>query len=325
MTYPRITLSLLLCIISSIAITVSAASTPLVGTEWLATQPENTIVLDVRTSKKSFLNKPSYHLNKKTGKQILARVGGHIPGARLVIYKNVRGDRQIDGKTIKHMAVSGEQFEKIMQQAGVNQNNHIVITTNAESGFDLTMAARMYWQVKYFGHDNVSLLNGGTAQWLIDGHDISTSTNKYKEGNWKAQQPNEGIFADSNDVQVATNNQGIQLVDVRPLGQYLGTFKSGKAKSKGHIPTAKVFPVDLISSRSTPVKFSSASELSQLSHALGINTKDPVIAYCNSGHMASGGWFAFYEILGNKNVQLYDGSMHQWTHEDRPVVSMKLE
>lgn len=325
MTYPRITISLLLCIISSVAIADSASSTPLVETEWLANNFDNIIVLDVRTDKKSFFNKPIYHQNKKTGKQILSRVGGHIPGARLVIYKNVRGDRQIDGKTIKHMAVSGERFENLMQQAGVNESDHIIITTNAESGFDLTMAARMYWQVKYFGHNNVSLLNGGTAQWLIDGRNISTSAKEHTKGNWKAQQPNEAILADSNNVQDAANNQEIQLVDVRPLGQYLGTFKSGKAKSKGHIPTAKVFPVDLISTRSTPVKFSSTSELTQLSDALGIQAEDPVIAYCNSGHMASGGWFAFYEILGNKNVRLYDGSMHQWTHEDRPVVSMKLE
>ncbi len=326
MTFLQITIALWLAIFLNLAIADTDTSTPLVETEWLASHLDNVVVLDVRTNNKSFISNPSYQSNKATGKKFLSRVGGHIPGARLILYKNVRGDRLIDGKSIKHMTISGKNFEALMQKAGVNQEHHIVITTNAESSFDLTMASRMYWQVKYFGHNKVSLLNGGTAQWLVDGREIVTTKKaKYEAGNWKAQQENNDLFADSDDAHVATNNQGIQLIDVHPLGQYLGTFKSGKAKSKGHIPTAKVFPVDLISSRNTPVKFSSASELTTLSQALGIEIDNPVITYCNSGHMASGGWFVFHEILGNKDVRLYDGSMHQWTHEDRPVISMKME
>lgn len=320
MTFLRLVIILLILLNSSSALSSPSSTTALVETEWLASQLDNVVVLDVRANKRSFISKPAF--NKMN---ILSRVGGHIPGARLVLYKNVRGDRLIDGNTVNHMVVTSEKFETLMQQAGVNQDSHIIIATNAESGFDLTMASRMYWQIKYFGHDNVSILNGGTAQWLIDGRVIETSLENNRIGNWKAQQERSNLYASSNDVHAATHNKGIQLVDVRPLGQYLGTFKSGKAKSKGHIPSAKVFPVDLISSRSLPVKFSPASELKQLSTALGINDQQDVITYCNSGHMASGGWFVFHEILGNKNVKLYDGSMHQWTLEDRPVISMKME
>ncbi len=325
MSFLRYAIFILLIINISHVYADTDSSTPLVETAWLANQSDNIVVLDVRTSKKSFISNPGYSLNKKSGKQALSRVGGHIPGARLVLYKNVRGDRLIDGKTIKHMVVSGDKFETLMQQAGVNRDSHIVITTNAESGFDLTMASRMYWQVKYFGHDNVSILNGGTAQWLVEKRDFEISIEKHTPGNWKAHTERDALFASSDDVHKAADNTNIQIVDVRPLGQYLGTFKSGKAKSSGHIPTAKVFPVDLISSRNTPVKFSSVSELTELSNALGINPKEPLITYCNSGHMASGGWFVFHELLGNENVKLYDGSMHQWTHEGRAVISMKME
>ena len=302
-----------------------SSSTPLVDTAWLSENIDHVVILDIRASKKSYATKPVLNKDKKTGKTWLARVGGHIPSAQLIVYKNVRGDRSIDGKTIKHMAVTSEKFEKIMRDAGVNQDSHVVITTNAESGFDLTMASRMYWQVKYYGHNAVSILNGGTAQWIIDGRNISTSASHSEPGNWKAQAEVSAIFADSEEVNAAMDNPDLQLVDVRPLGQYLGTFKSGKAKAKGHIPSAKVFPIDLLSSRSTPVKFSSATELKQLSKALGIDDQKPLITYCNSGHMASGSWFVFHEILGNNQVKLYDGSMHQWTHEDRPVVSMIVE
>jgi len=307
------------------AFSATDSVTPLVETSWLAEHLDNVVVLDVRTDKKSFVAKPVFRKDKKTGKQFLTRVGGHIPGAQFVLYKNVRGNRLVDGKKVKHMAVTGEKFEKIMRNAGVNQDTHIVITTNAEASFDLTMASRMYWQIKYYGHGRVSLLNGGTAQWIIDNRAISSSLNKVKPGNWETSLERESIFANSNEVMTAIDNTQTQIVDVRPLGQYLGTFKSSKAKAKGHIPSAKVFPVDLLSSRNIPIKFSSNDELKQLSKALGVDEQKPIITYCNSGHMASGGWFAFYELLGNKNVKLYDGSMHQWTHENRPVVSMIME
>ena len=325
MTFFRATILSLFLAVFSYSQAADSSSTPLVDTAWLAENIDHVVILDIRASKKSYATKPVFNKDKKTGKTWLARVGGHIPSAQLIVYKNVRGDRSIDGKTIKHMAVTSEKFEKIMRDAGVNQDSHVVITTNAESGFDLTMASRMYWQVKYYGHNAVSILNGGTAQWIIDGRNISTSASHSEPGNWKAQAEVSAIFADSEEVNAAMDNPDLQLVDVRPLGQYLGTFKSGKAKAKGHIPSAKVFPIDLLSSRSTPVKFSSATELKQLSKALGIDDQKPLITYCNSGHMASGSWFVFHEILGNNQVKLYDGSMHQWTHEDRPVVSMIVE
>lgn len=302
-----------------------ASNQSLVETRWLIQNLNKVVVLDVRVSEKSFTSTPTYRTNKKTGNQFLSKVGGHIPGARLILYKNVRSERSIDDKSIKFMAVSSDKFETFMRQTGVNQDSHIVITSNAESTFDLTMATRMFWQVKHYGHNNVSLLNGGTAQWIIDGHKVDTTKIDYEAGNWQARQRHDSILADSLEVEAATKNSDVQIVDIRPLGQYLGTFKSAKAKSKGHIPTAKVLPVDLLSSRSMPVKFLSASEITQLAAALGVDKHQSLITYCNSGHMASGGWFVFHELLGNNNTKLYDGSMHQWTHEGRPIVSMKME
>lgn len=322
MTLQRFLLIISLFIYPAISTGENTDDTPLVTTAWLAENLEDVIVLDIRTSNKTYLSAPEFW--PKSSK--LAKVGGHIPGAQLILYKHVRGDRVIDGRTIKHMVVTTEKFESLMRNAGVDSNKHIVITTNAESTFDLTMAARMFWQVKYFGHTEVSLLNGGTAQWIIDGHDVSSSTtDKTSKGNWQSGSLNPSIFADSDETSVASQKSDIQLVDVRSLGQYLGSQKSGKAKAKGHIPTAKTYPIELLTSHNLPVKFLTSDELKQLSNALGIDDQQPLITYCNSGHMASGAWFAFHEILGNENTKLYDGSMHQWTHENRPVVSMILE
>ena len=298
---------------------------PLVETAWLAQNLEHVEILDVRLDKKSFTATPIFKKYKDTGKQQLTRVGGHIPGAGLVLYKHVRDDQELNGITIKYMLPDKNSFEQLMQKAGMNQNSNIVIVTNAENDFDLTMASRVYWQIKYYGHENVSILNGGTAQWLIDGRDISSNRGTSSAGDWIAKKEFKELLVDSKDIVSAMENAESQIVDVRPFGQYLGTYKSSKVAAKGHIPTAKSYPIDLAASRGMPAKFTSLAELKEVTTALGVNTSGNVIVYCNSGHMASGGWFVLHELLGNKQAKLYDGSMHQWTAEKRPVVKMKLE
>ena len=57
---------------------------------------------------------------------------------------------------------------------------------------------------------------------------------------------------------------------------------------------------------------------------MGISSQQPTIAYCNTGHLASGAWFVMSEMVGNPNTRLYDGSMHQWTLEKRPTVAVTL-
>lgn len=74
-----------------------------------------------------------------------------------------------------------------------------------------------------------------------------------------------------------------------------------------------------------PARFLEKDKLAALARGLGIDPGKPVISYCNSGHLASGGWFIMHELFGNKNTRLYDGSMHEWTLEKRPVKAYVLE
>ena len=81
----------------------------------------------------------------------------------------------------------------------------------------------------------------------------------------------------------------------------------------------------LLANKKFPAKFSSITQLQETSDAIKLTSNVTSITYCNSGHMAAGGWFVMYALLGNENVKLYDGSMHQWALEKRPVVKMKME
>lgn len=315
----------LFLLLFNLSLSAATLPGPVVDSAWLAKNLDKVVILDARKDVRSFTAKPAYKKNKKTGKLKLARVGGHINGARLVNYKKVRAKRQIDGKTVTRMLPAKADFEKLMQAAGLNKNSAVVIVSKGQSGGDVTIATRLYWQLKYFGHTDMAILNGGMAQWLKDGHAVSTKSAKTSKGDWVATAENKSILATSDDVAKAIKDKTTQLVDTRVLSQYLGTYNKSYVYAKGHIPTAKTFPVELLTYPSSPAKFTSSTDLAVLAKEFGIDTKKPAITYCNSGHLASGAWFIMSEVMGNKQAKLYDGSMHQWTLEKRPTTSMKLE
>ena len=299
---------------------------PLVEAGWLAKNLGQVRVLDVRADVRSFTEKPVFVKDKKSGKEVLVRVGGHIDGASLVNYKKVRATRMIDGKKVTRMLPKKADFEKFMQSVGLGQDDTVVIVSEGVNDADMTMATRLYWQLKYFGQDKMAILNGGLAQWIIDGNPVSTTPGKVKPGNWKATAERNEILATSEDVANAVKNHDTQLIDTRTVGLYLGTwYKSSYVYAKGHIPGAKNFPNELITMPSAPARIPPGTEVKQLVSALGIKEDGKAITYCNSGHLASGSWFLMSEVLGNKNVKLYDGSMHEWTLEKRPTTVMKME
>ena len=297
---------------------------PLVETDWLANNQNKVIILDIRKDVKSFSKKPVYSKNKKTGKLKLKKVAGHIPGAILVNYKKLRASKKINGREVVKMIVSKNAFEKVMQASGVNKNSAVVIVSKGQGNGDVTMATRLYWQMKYYGHDNMAILNGGMAQWIIDKRAVSSKSSKAKKGNWIATTERKEILATSKDVEAAVKSKS-QLVDTRSISLYLGTWrKKSYVFSNGHIPGAKPFPNELLSTN-MPAKFLKASDSKSLFKQMGIVPDKKSITYCNSGHLATGSWFVLSELMGNKNVKMYDGSMHQWTLEKHDVVKMKME
>ena len=91
----------------------------------------------------------------------------------------------------------------------------------------------------------------------------------------------------------------------------------------GHLEGAQLYPTDLMFKNSAgALKFMSADTYRALFKGQGIDPQKDAITYCNSGHLASGPWFLMSEIMGNKRTRLYDGSMHEWTLEKRPVVNI---
>jgi thiosulfate/3-mercaptopyruvate sulfurtransferase len=300
---------------------------PLVDSEWLDENQDDVLILDVRKDVKSFVGVPVYEKDKKTGKQKLKKVGGHIPGAVLVNYKKIRATRVIGDQKIEKLVPEKADFEALIQSLGVNSDSPVVIVSRGEDSLDMTMATRLYWQMKYFGHNDLAILDGGLAQWVQDGHEVvSTPPEKKKnKGNWIAKSERDEILATTQEVEDALKAGDVQLVDNRPISQYLGMYKKAYVAAKGHIPGAKSFPNELMTGPKNKARFQAHEELMSLAAAMGVDPDQPSITYCNSGHLASGGWFILHELMGNKAVQLYDGSLHEYTKTNNDLATMKLE
>jgi len=281
---------------------------PLVDTEWLATNmdKDKIVVLDVRRE-----SDVSKH--------------GFIPRSRLWKWDNVRVDRVINGVALESMVPTSEQFETIMRDLGINNDTPVVIVPMSSDTSSLTMGTRAFWTFKYFGHDNVALLDGGTSKWIDEKREVSTLSAEAKEaGNLKVKSQNDDIAASTEEVTAASGNKKVQLIDGRTPDFYLGEKKKEYVYAKGHIPGARNFPPALLIDPSTNA-FKPVSELRQLLSDNGVDVNKAVITYCDSGHLSTGIWFVLHELIGNKNVKLYDGSMHEWTKDDKRPVTMKEE
>jgi len=298
---------------------------PLVESAWLAGHVRDVFVLDVRANSESFTEPPAYVQHRKSGEILLAQIGGHIPGAVHVPFAAMRADRVIAGRKVEKMLPAKRDFEQLLQSAGLKQGDAVVLVTEGEDAGDLTVAARVYWQLKYYGHDKVAILQGGMSQWLTERQAYSVEPVKKPKGDWKATTERRELLATSEEVDAAVREKTVQLIDTRDIAHYLGASKRPYVSAKGHIPGAKLFPYDLLAQQNSPARFLPPQNVNELARALDIDTSRPTIAYCNSGHLAAGNWFVMSELMGNKNVKLYDGSMHQWTLEGRPVTTMKME
>ncbi|MFA9218545.1 MAG: sulfurtransferase [Sphingomonadaceae bacterium] len=294
---------------------------PVVSSTWLASHLDEVQLVDVRSNVASFMASPEMETDAKTGKKTLVEMGGHIAGAHLLDARLMRSERIINGLNIKYMIPAQMDFEKLMQGLGVNAGKPIVLMSPATHGAEVDDALRMYWQLKVYGEDNIAVLDGGMAAWLLEGRQFTLSNPASKSGNWRVLADRSArYFAGSADVRQAIATPSVNLIDARDLKSYHGLVKRDYVGGYGHIAGAKLFPTELLlKSEGGALKFMSANTYRALLQGQGIDASAPAMSYCNSGHLSSGPWFILSEMLSNPSARLYDGSLHEWTMEKNPL------
>lgn len=297
---------------------------PLVTAQWLQEHQQEVTVVDVRDDMKTFTAEPRFDVDKKTGKRTLVETGGHIAGAIPVEFGKIREEHTVDGVKIKAQLPTKEHFQKVMDDFGLNKTDKpMVIVPTGETVDSMDMATRLYFQLRYFGEapDKVAILNGGTNAWIQAGYPVTTAAATPARGDWVASGEDKNILASLEQVKEGLNKNSDQFVDARPTAQFLSIVKNPINKTAGHLPGARSFPTDaIVKPVGAAREFMSAEDYKKIYAELNINPSAPTVTYCNTGHLASGAWFVFHEILGNKNSRLYAGSMTEWTNLGNPTV-----
>lgn len=323
----------LLCLLAAAAQTQAGqVPGPLVDTEWLANNLDNVVVLDVRRDTQSFIRK-SGGSGEVAGVQACGAKGsgstisGHIPDSALIDWKSIAVKEKTGDVELYDQVPSKADFEKLMQDSGVSAGSAVVVTNPGDTVPALADGTRLYWTIKYYGHDNVAVLDGGVAKWAEEKRKIDYGRTRPKQGDWLATAERREMVATLDDVQRASTSGDAQIVDIRTPEFYLGlTHKPEKVARKGHVPGAKNMPFLLIAKESGKgTKFYPTDELRRVSSELGIDPAKPAITHCNTGHLSSAGWFVLRELLGDQDVRMYVGSMNEWAADPSRPVSTKAE
>jgi thiosulfate/3-mercaptopyruvate sulfurtransferase len=231
---------------------------------------------------------------------------GHIPGAvgwnwQTQLQDNIRRD-----------LIDKAALEALLSKSGISNDTTILLYGDNNNWF----AAYALWQLKYHGHKDVKLVNGGRKKWLEEKRPITTEATKVTATTYRAGEADESIRARREEVLAIVEKKKFgHLVDVRSVDEFSGKIiappgMTETAQRAGHIPGAANVP--WAQAANEDGTFKSADALASLYGAKGVSGADETIAYCRIGERSSHTWFVLKYLLGYDNVKNYDGSWTEW-------------
>lgn len=252
----------------------------------------------------------------------------HIPGAVPLDWQRDLNETR-DG--VRDLLLPPDRFAAVMSAVGIGDATQVIAYAHA----DYSGAARLWWALRYYGHDAVSVLDGGFDAWVAGGYPLEAGdTPTYPPATFTPR-PRLDLLATRAEVLAALGDPSVRIVDTRPPEQYAGRAVWTPAGSAhlsdatidigarglmraGHIPGA----VHLESSLNLDPRtwrYLPPDALRARFEAAGVTPDQRVITYCGVGISASLGLFALW-LAGYRNVALYDASWEEWgTDPDLPV------
>ena len=234
----------------------------------------------------------------------------HLPGAVYVDLDTDLSDPQGPG-TGRHPLPDPERFQATMRAAGVDADRPLV---TYDSPDPISAAARAWWLLRYFGHPDVRVLDGGFAAWQAAGLSVTAVVPTPEPGDWQAQP---GKLPLLKARQVAGMARDHVLLDFRAPERYSGEHEpldpvGGHIPGAGNLPASETLAAD---GHQLP-----PGELRERFAASGIGEGTLVGAYCGSGVAASQGILALH--AAGLDGALYVGSWSEWVSDPaRPVAT----
>lgn len=240
----------------------------------------------------------------------------HLPGAINMPFALWR----TDGKSsMPGMLRPVAEYEKFLGNAGITNDQHLLVTSTGLQAGDLSATARVFWTLKLLGHENVSVLNGGLADYarLRLGSLMRGSAEPRDKVTYQAK-PDMSLLAKAEDLGNASS-----LVDARSPEEYLGLMRGGEDERPGTVAGSHNLPFSWLTKDASSGTLLDNAAIDALFNKAGIGNSDGAVHFCHTGNRAALTWFADYAIRGNRNARLYDASMLEWASDPQRDLEVK--
>lgn len=296
----------------------------LVSAQWLHAHLASVQIVDVRDDTGSLSTPPAW--TTEQGHKILLRVGGFIDGARSLDFWSLRGSRSFHGHPLGFVFPDAVRFTQLMQQADVHGHRPMVITPTGDDESSLQEAAYLALELRVYGvpRNQVAILNGGLHAWITAGYPVTVDTIMPMRASHFIAKPSHLNWVVNTAAVEAAQQSGTQLLDARPLSEFIGVEKSPIIPNLGRIAGAIALPSEGLYFRAANGAwyFMNAKNNAQVLDILHLHPAANAIVYCNTGQYAAGAWFVLHEILGITGVREYTGSLYDWLAHGLPVVGL---
>ncbi len=273
----------------------------LVETEWLSSVLDDSSIRVVDAT---------WHLPTTDRNGIDDYRNGHIPGA---VFWNI--DAVADpSSNLPHMIPDEAEFERHMRELGIGSEHHVVVY----DAVNMMTAPRVWWTLRTFGHDRVSILDGGLTKWVVEDRALSSAEAKIQDVSFKAHF-NPAMIRSLQAVRNISDTNSALLLDARSPGRFKGIEPEPRPNCRpGHIPGSKNLSfTKLIDSETGTLK--PVAEIKTLIDEFGVDPDKPVVTTCGSGITACVLALGLH-IIGFTDVAVYDGSWTEWgSRTDTPV------
>ena len=214
---------------------------------------------------------------------------------------------------LPHMIPSKKLFSLMMQNLGINNRDEIIIYDNSP----LLSSARAWFLFRYFGHENIFILNGGLKNWEKNGGEITNKKTIVSTGDFQSRAEKKTLVVGLNEMISFSNNNSKLILDARSYKRFTGEAKEPRpGLLSGHIPNSKSLPSSELVTDDGLLK--SIEELEKIFSNNNINKSERIIATCGSGVSACVIAVALH-CLGRKDVPIYDGSWTEWASSGQKI------